>query len=66
MFNVKHETCNLKLEVWMRIGILTISDRASQGVYEDKSGPALREMIEKQFGEDVDLTHIVPDDFMEI
>ncbi len=50
----------------MRIGILTISDRASQGVYEDESGPALREMIEKHFGEDVDLTHIVPDEFMEI
>jgi molybdopterin biosynthesis enzyme MoaB len=45
---------------FMRIGILTISDRASQGVYEDQSGPALREMIEKHFGEDVDLTHIVP------
>ncbi len=50
----------------MRIGILTISDRASQGVYEDKSGPALREMIQQHFNEDVDLTHIVPDDFMEI
>ncbi len=50
----------------MRIGILTISDRASQGIYEDQSGPALRAMIEKHFGEDVDLMHIVPDDFMEI
>ena len=50
----------------MRIGILTISDRASQGIYEDQSGPALRELIEKTFGEDVDLMHIVPDDFMEI
>jgi len=50
----------------MRIGILTISDRASQGIYEDKSGPALREMIERHFGEDVDLMHIVPDEFMEI
>ena len=50
----------------MRIGILTISDRASQGVYEDQSGPALREMIGKHFGEDVDLTHIVPDNFSEI
>src|SRR5512137_2330672 len=50
----------------MRIGILTISDRASQGVYEDQSGPALRELIEKTFGEDVDLMHIVPDDFMEV
>ena len=26
-----------------RIGILTISDRASQGVYEDKGGPAIRD-----------------------
>ena len=25
----------------MRIGILTVSDRASRGVYEDKSGPAI-------------------------
>lgn len=50
----------------MRIGILTISDRASRGEYEDMSGPALREMIQKHFGEDVDLTHVVPDEFMEI
>lgn len=50
----------------MRIGILTISDRASRGEYEDLSGPALRELVQKQFGEDVDLTHIVPDDFAEI
>ena len=26
-----------------RIGILTISDRASQGVYEDRGGPAIRD-----------------------
>ena len=50
----------------MRIGILTISDRASQGIYEDQSGPALREMVEKHFDEDIDLMHIIPDDFMEI
>lgn len=50
----------------MRIGILTISDRASQGIYEDQSGPALRAMVEKHFGEDVDLTFTVPDNFSEI
>lgn len=50
----------------MRIGILTISDRASRGEYEDKSGPALREMVQNHFGEDVDLTHVVPDEFMQI
>jgi molybdopterin adenylyltransferase len=29
-----------------RIGILTVSDRASAGVYEDLSGPAIRETLE--------------------
>ena len=28
-----------------RIGILTVSDRASQGVYEDRGGPAIREWL---------------------
>jgi molybdopterin adenylyltransferase len=28
-----------------RIGILTVSDRASAGVYEDKSGPAIAEVL---------------------
>ncbi|GIW84525.1 MAG: molybdopterin adenylyltransferase [Gemmataceae bacterium] len=29
----------------MRIGIVTISDRASQGIYEDKSGPAIEQFF---------------------
>ena len=29
----------------IRIGILTVSDRASRGVYEDKGGPAIRECL---------------------
>jgi molybdopterin adenylyltransferase len=29
----------------IRIGIVTISDRASRGIYEDKSGPAIRECL---------------------
>jgi molybdopterin adenylyltransferase len=28
-----------------RIGILTVSDRASSGEYEDESGPAIRELL---------------------
>lgn len=28
-----------------RIGIVTVSDRASQGVYEDRGGPAIREYL---------------------
>lgn len=29
----------------IRIGIVTISDRASKGVYEDKGGPAIRDCL---------------------
>jgi molybdopterin adenylyltransferase len=28
-----------------RIGIITVSDRASQGVYEDRGGPAIKEYL---------------------
>ncbi len=50
----------------MRVGILTISDRAYQGVYDDQSGPAIAELIREHFQQDIDITHIAPDDFMEI
>ena len=29
----------------IRIGIVTVSDRASQGVYQDRGGPAIRECL---------------------
>lgn len=29
----------------IKIGILTVSDRASQGIYEDRGGPAIRECL---------------------
>lgn len=29
----------------IKIGILTVSDRASQGLYEDRGGPAIRECL---------------------
>ena len=29
----------------VRIGLLTVSDRASRGVYEDKGGPAMRDWL---------------------
>lgn len=50
----------------MRVGILTISDRASRGEYVDLSGPALREVIKKYFDEEVELDAIVPDDTRKI
>ncbi len=31
----------------IRIGIVTVSDRASRGEYEDRGGPAIREYLEK-------------------
>ncbi len=50
----------------MRIGILTVSDRASRGEYEDQSGPALRELLRERFGGDVDRARVVPDESAEI
>jgi molybdopterin adenylyltransferase len=31
----------------LRIGLVTVSDRASQGVYEDQGGPALRDWFQR-------------------
>lgn len=50
----------------MRVGILTISDRASRGEYVDLSGPALREIVKKYFDEEVEIDEIVPDDSRKI
>ena len=45
------------------VGILTVSDRCSQGTAEDKSGPALKEKLISTFGEDLRIiTAIVPDE----
>jgi molybdenum cofactor synthesis domain-containing protein len=49
----------------LRVGVLTISDRAHQGVYEDKSGPLLGKEVEKQGWEAARLG-IVPDLLEEI
>jgi molybdopterin adenylyltransferase len=45
----------------MLVGIITISDRASEGVYEDLGGPALRK-ASKGYGWTVHAEAIVPDD----
>lgn len=50
----------------MRIGVLTISDRAYEGIYEDESGPALIELVQEHLHQMTDLYHISPDDFIEI
>lgn len=48
----------------MKIGIVCVSDRCSQGVYEDKSGPAISEMINSIADEMI--YRIVPDEEAEI
>lgn len=45
----------------MKVGILTVSDKGARGEREDRSGPAIREMIEAAGGEVV-RTAIVPDE----
>jgi len=46
-----------------RIGILTVSDRASSGAYEDKGGPAIREWLTQAIKSDWEaVTRVIPDD----
>jgi molybdopterin adenylyltransferase len=46
-----------------KIGILTISDRASRGQYEDQSGPAIEEVLREYLATDCDYEiRIVPDE----
>jgi molybdopterin adenylyltransferase len=49
----------------MQVGIITVSDRASKGVYEDLSGPALKIAAEGH-GWSVIAEAIVPDDLTRI
>ncbi|MEX0726858.1 MAG: molybdopterin adenylyltransferase [Planctomycetaceae bacterium] len=46
-----------------RIGIVTVSDRASQGLYEDRGGPAIREYLAEILTSPWEpVTRITPDD----
>ena len=47
----------------IRIGILTVSDRASQGVYQDLGGPSIRDCLTEILSSTWEpLTRIVPDE----
>mmetsp|Transcript_17490 Transcript_17490/g.29317 ORF Transcript_17490/g.29317 Transcript_17490/m.29317 type:complete len:659 (-) Transcript_17490:150-2126(-) len=53
----------------IRVGLLTISDRASQGVYEDNSGPEMNKLLQKMSDDeswpltvDISCVGIVPDE----
>lgn len=45
-----------------RFGVVTVSDRAAAGVYADKSGPAVVQVLAAQFPTATIETRIVPDD----
>lgn len=50
-----------------KIGILTISDRASQGIYEDKGGPAIKEWLDATLLTPWEaVSRIIPDDQLTI
>ncbi|HTX71208.1 MAG TPA: MogA/MoaB family molybdenum cofactor biosynthesis protein [Rectinemataceae bacterium] len=46
----------------MRIAVITVSDRASRGVYEDRSGPAIEEVLRSQLPELSVERCVVPDE----
>jgi molybdopterin adenylyltransferase len=47
----------------VRIGLVSVSDRASTGVYEDKGIPALRAWLERAVRNPIDwATRLIPDD----
>lgn len=46
----------------IRVGILTVSDRGSRGEYEDRSGPAIRKLIEDSLEAEIGCTDVVPDE----
>jgi molybdenum cofactor synthesis domain-containing protein len=50
----------------MRVGILTVSDRASRGEYEDKAGPLIAEIVRAELGGDIAQAVIVPDEIEQI
>lgn len=46
-----------------RIGIVTVSDRASRGEYQDLGGPAIREWLDQALSSDWEaLPRLIPDD----
>ncbi|WP_353859040.1 molybdopterin adenylyltransferase [Azospirillum formosense] len=46
-----------------RIGIVTVSDRASRGIYEDQGGPAIREELERIVASPWEpVARVIPDD----
>ncbi|CUU69362.1 molybdopterin biosynthesis mog protein [Campylobacter hyointestinalis] len=50
-----------------KIGILTLSDRASAGIYEDKSGVAIKDILSQWLTSEVEFKYqVIPDEFDQI
>jgi molybdopterin adenylyltransferase len=51
----------------MKVGRVTLSDRAAAGVYEDRSGPEIEAIIKSHFAEALEFDRrLIPDDVAEI
>lgn len=51
----------------IRIGIVTVSDRASRGEYEDRGGPAIHEYLDRVVVEDwAEVSKVIPDERSQI
>ena len=47
----------------IKIGILIISDRASQGIYEDLSGQEIRKVVDNYTNDSCDFAYcVIPDE----
>jgi len=51
----------------LKIGIVTISDRASAGIYEDKSGKEIENFLKENIENEFEIIYkLIPDEFEEI
>ena len=51
----------------MKIGRVTLSDRASGGIYEDKSGPEIERVLRELFAEEIEFERVLlPDEEKQI
>ncbi len=50
----------------MRVAVITISDRASKGIYQDKSGPEIESILSRMVPEAIIERTIVPDEERDI
>jgi len=51
----------------VKVHVITVSDRASKGLYEDLSGPEIKKILLEYFGDDLECrVDVVPDEETEI